>query len=37
VGKEAFDRRRGRPFSVKDLIWDGGGALTAAALLNGTR
>ena len=37
VGKEVFDRRRGRPFSVKDLVWDGGGSLTAASLLNGTR
>lgn len=37
LGKEVLDRRRSRRFSVKDLVWDGAGALTAAALLNGTR
>jgi len=37
VGKEILDRRRSKQFSVKDLAWDGAGALTAAALLNGTR
>jgi putative lipoprotein len=37
IGKEIYDRRRARPFSAKDLLWDGAGALTAAALLNGTR
>jgi uncharacterized protein YfiM (DUF2279 family) len=37
VGKELLDRRRARQFSVKDLLWDGAGALSAAALLNGTR
>lgn len=37
LGKEVLDRRRARQFSVKDLVWDGAGALTAAALLNGTR
>ena len=29
LGKEAFDRSRGRVFSVKDLAWDAGGAGTA--------
>ena len=37
VAKEVRDRRRSRPFSLKDIVWDGAGALTAAALLNGTR
>jgi putative lipoprotein len=37
VAKELRDRRRARQFSVKDLLWDGAGALSAAALLNGTR
>jgi len=37
VGKELLDRRRSKQFSVKDLAWDGAGALTAASLLNGTR
>lgn len=37
VGKEILDRRRSKQFSVKDLVWDGAGALTAASLLNGTR
>ena len=37
VGKEGVDRRRARQFSFRDLVWDGAGALSAAALLNGTR
>lgn len=37
VWKEVHDRRRKRPFSVADLVWDGAGGLAAAALLNGTR
>jgi uncharacterized protein YfiM (DUF2279 family) len=37
VAKEVKDRRQARVFSVKDLVWDGAGALAAAALLNGTR
>lgn len=37
VWKEFHDRRSKKPFSVADLAWDGAGALTAAALLNGTR
>jgi putative lipoprotein len=36
-GKEVHDRRVGKPFSFRDLVWDGLGALAAAALLNGTR
>ena len=35
--REMYDRRRGRPFSLKDLTWDAAGTVTAAALLNGTR
>lgn len=35
--KETHDRRNGKPFSVRDLLWDGAGAASAAALLNGTR
>ena len=37
IGKEIHDRRTSKQFSAKDLVWDGAGALTAAALLNGTR
>jgi uncharacterized protein YfiM (DUF2279 family) len=37
VAKEVRDRRHATSFSVRDLVWDGAGALTAAALLNGTR
>jgi uncharacterized protein YfiM (DUF2279 family) len=37
VAKEVRDRRQAKVLSVKDLIWDGAGALAAAALLNGTR
>jgi uncharacterized protein YfiM (DUF2279 family) len=37
VGKEVRDRGVSGHFSVKDLIWDGAGSLTAFALLNGTR
>lgn len=37
VVKEVHDRRRGGPFSGKDLLWDAAGATSAAALLNGTR
>jgi uncharacterized protein YfiM (DUF2279 family) len=35
--KEVHDRRSGKPFSAGDLAWDAAGALSAAALLNGTR
>jgi uncharacterized protein YfiM (DUF2279 family) len=35
--KELNDRRVGGSFSAPDLIWDAAGALTAAAILNGTR
>jgi len=37
VGKELNDRRVGKPFSVGDLLWDGAGAASAAALLNRSR
>lgn len=37
IGREIHDRRSGRPFSVPDLAWDAAGALSAAAILNGTR
>ena len=37
IAKEVRDKRQARPFSVRDLAWDGAGALAAAALLNGTR
>ena len=36
IGKEVRDRRISR-FSVKDLVWDAAGAVTAASLMNGTR
>jgi uncharacterized protein YfiM (DUF2279 family) len=35
--KEMYDRRTGRGFSVKDLVWDAAGGVGAAALLNGAR
>ncbi len=37
IGREIHDSRSGRPFSVPDLAWDAAGALSAAAVLNGTR
>ena len=37
VWKELRDRRAGRPFSVPDLLWDGAGAASSAALLNRSR
>lgn len=37
IAKEIHDKRNSRPFSGKDLVWDAGGAATAAALLNRTR
>lgn len=37
VWKEVRDRGVGRPFSVPDLLWDGVGAASAAALLNRSR
>ena len=37
IGKEVQDRRNAKPFSLRDLVWDASGALTAASLLNGTR
>jgi uncharacterized protein YfiM (DUF2279 family) len=33
VAKEAVDRRRGGPFSVRDLTWDAAGAGAATLLL----
>ena len=37
VGKELHDRHVRKPFSVADLLWDFGGGVAAASLLNGTR
>ena len=37
VGREVYDRRRGRIFSVKDLAWDAAGGVAAASLLSRTR
>lgn len=37
VGKELFDRRQGRPFSVRDLTWDAAGAGAATLVLVRTR
>lgn len=37
IAKELNDWRVGRSFSTPDLGWDALGALTAAAILNGTR
>lgn len=36
IGKEVVDRRRGGPFSAKDLTWDALGMGTASILLNQT-
>jgi putative lipoprotein len=33
LGKEAFDRSRGRLFSVRDLAWDAGGAGVASVII----
>lgn len=37
IGREVYDRRRGRIFSVKDLAWDAAGGIAAASLLGRTR
>lgn len=37
VGKEVFDRRRGGPFSVRDLVWDAAGGSASALLMKHTR
>jgi uncharacterized protein YfiM (DUF2279 family) len=37
IGREVYDHRKGRIFSVKDLSWDAAGGVTAAALLRRTR
>lgn len=37
IGREVYDRRSGRIFSVKDLAWDAAGGLAAAAVLRRTR
>lgn len=37
VGRELHDRRSGKSFSVKDLVWDALGGTAAVALLNGAR
>jgi uncharacterized protein YfiM (DUF2279 family) len=37
LGRELHDRRQGRIFSVKDLVWDAGGGVAAASLLRRTR
>jgi uncharacterized protein YfiM (DUF2279 family) len=37
IGREVYDRRHGRIFSAKDLVWDAAGGLAAASLLRRTR
>jgi putative lipoprotein len=37
VGKEIHDKRIGEPFSVRDLVWDAGGAGTAIVMLRHTQ
>jgi uncharacterized protein YfiM (DUF2279 family) len=37
VGKELYDRHAHKTFSVADLLWDAGGGVAAASLLNGAR
>jgi uncharacterized protein YfiM (DUF2279 family) len=37
VGKELRDRRKGGPFSLRDIVWDAAGAGTAAAALHAVR
>lgn len=37
IWKELHDRRVGKPLSVPDLLWDGAGAASAAALLGRSR
>jgi len=36
-GKELYDKRASKPFSIGDLLVDAAGSATAAAILNGTR
>ncbi len=33
LGKEWYDRRQGRRFSVRDLAWDAGGATVASVAI----
>lgn len=35
--KEMSDRRAGRAFSARDLLWNAAGGMASAALLNGAR
>ncbi|HEX7939324.1 MAG TPA: hypothetical protein VF483_10060 [Gemmatimonadaceae bacterium] len=35
--REVHDRRVGKPFSIPDLVWDGVGTASSAALLNRSR
>lgn len=37
IGKEIFDRRAGRPFSFKDLMWDAFGTAAAVMMLESVR
>jgi len=37
VLKEIRDKRAGKPFSIGDLVWDGAGTASSAALLNRSR
>ena len=35
--KEVLDRRAGRPFSVRDMVWGAAGGAASASLMNGAR
>lgn len=37
IGKEIHDRALGRPFSLRDLVWDGAGTGTGVLLLRDVR
>ena len=37
IGREVHDRRVGKIFSGKDLVWDAAGGVSAAVLLRRTR
>ena len=37
LAKEVYDRRRGYPFSIRDLIWDAAGIALGYAVIKQTR
>jgi putative lipoprotein len=37
IGKEVHDKRKGEPFSIRDLTWDAAGAGAALVMLKSTQ